>query len=122
LNRKTFYSFLPKEHLDQSHPNPKCEHCDEQFGSSNTLNEHKVSQCQKVSSDNERLNVLISNFLQVKSAVQEIDDFLETSRANLDILNQDLASLKKDIKDMEYTSKDGTMVWKITNVREKMGK
>jgi hypothetical protein len=122
LNRKTFYSFLPKEHLDQSHPNPKCEHCDEQFGSSNTLNEHKVSQCQKVSSDNERLNVLISNFLQVKSAVQEIDDFLETSRANLDILNQDLASLKKDIKDIEYTSKDGTMVWKITNVREKMGK
>jgi hypothetical protein len=122
LNRKTFYSFLPKEHLDQSHPNPKCEHCDEQFESSNTLNEHKVSQCQKVSSDNERLNVLISNFLQVKSAVQEIDDFLETSRANLDILNQDLASLKKDIKDIEYTSKDGTMVWKITNVREKMGK
>jgi hypothetical protein len=122
MDPKTFYSFLPKEHLDQSHPNPKCEHCDEQFESSNTLNEHKVSQCQKVSSDNERLNALISNFLQVKLAVQEIDGFLETSRANLHILNQDLASLKKDIKDIEYTSKDGTMVWKITNVREKMGK
>jgi hypothetical protein len=122
MDPKTFYSFLPKEHLDQSHPNPKCEHCDEQFESSNTLNEHKVSQCQKVSSDNGRLNTLISNFLQVKLAVQERDGVSEQIRANLNILNQDLVSLKDKIKDIQYTSNGGRFVWKITNVRKKMGR
>ncbi|CAF4467068.1 unnamed protein product [Rotaria sp. Silwood2] len=37
-----------QEHLDQSHPNPKCEHCGEQFNSVNKLNEHKVLECQKL--------------------------------------------------------------------------
>ncbi|CAF1001423.1 unnamed protein product [Rotaria sordida] len=38
-----------QEHLNQSHPNPKCEHCAEQFNSVNKLNEHKVLECQKLS-------------------------------------------------------------------------
>jgi hypothetical protein len=43
--------FLSKEHLDQSHQNPKCEHCGEQFSSVNKFNEHKVSESQKMTID-----------------------------------------------------------------------
>ena len=43
--------FFQKEHLDQSHPNPKCEYCDKQFTSVNKLNEHKVLECQSLTID-----------------------------------------------------------------------
>ncbi len=43
--------FLSKEHLNQSHPNPKCEHCNKQFTSVNKLNEHKVLECQSLTID-----------------------------------------------------------------------
>ncbi|CAF1187064.1 unnamed protein product [Rotaria sordida] len=39
-----------QEHLDQSHPNPKCEYCGERFNSVDKLNEHKVLECQKLTS------------------------------------------------------------------------
>ncbi len=42
------YFFFRKEHLDQSHSNPKCEFCAQQFNSINALNEHKFSECQKL--------------------------------------------------------------------------
>ncbi len=45
------YSFLSKEHLSHSHPNPKCEHCGKQFNSIDKLNEHKVLECQNRTSD-----------------------------------------------------------------------
>jgi hypothetical protein len=56
------------------------------------------------------------------SAVQERDGVSEQLRANLNILNQDLVSLKDKIKDIQYTSNGGRFVWKITNVRKKMGR
>ena len=43
--------FFQKEHLDQSHPNPKCEHCGKQCTSVNTLNEHKVLECHSLTID-----------------------------------------------------------------------
>ncbi|CAF4970397.1 unnamed protein product, partial [Rotaria sp. Silwood1] len=36
------------EHLNQFHPNPKCEYCGAQFNSVNQLNEHKILECQNV--------------------------------------------------------------------------
>jgi hypothetical protein len=54
--------------------------------------------------------------------VEESHSFLQGVKHNQDILNQDLASLKEKINDMQYVSYDGTFVWKITNFKEKMSK
>ncbi|CAF3003086.1 unnamed protein product [Rotaria sp. Silwood2] len=35
-------------HLDRNHQNPKCEYCHQKFYSVETLNEHKVSKCEKI--------------------------------------------------------------------------
>jgi hypothetical protein len=58
----------------------------------------------------------------VPLSVEESQSFLQGVKHNQDILNQDVISLKEKIDDMRYVSYDGTLVWKITNFREKMGK
>ena len=40
-----------KDHLDETHSNPKCPHCDKQFNSVSELNVHKTSECEKVTVD-----------------------------------------------------------------------
>ena len=47
LNCLRISLFFQKKHLDESHPHPKCEFCDQQFGSMEQLNEHKLQQCDK---------------------------------------------------------------------------
>ena len=37
-----------KAHLDQSHSHPQCEYCDQQFRSVNQYNEHKLSECPRI--------------------------------------------------------------------------
>ncbi|CAF4555534.1 unnamed protein product, partial [Rotaria sp. Silwood2] len=41
-------------------------------------------------------------------------------KSNQEILQQDVASLKQKVDDMQYVSYDGTLIWKITNFHEKM--
>ncbi|CAF4943548.1 unnamed protein product, partial [Rotaria sp. Silwood2] len=36
------------EHLDQHHPNPICENCNQQYASVEKLNEHKISTCENI--------------------------------------------------------------------------
>ena len=67
-----------------------------------------------------RLQTVAEDFSQVKSSIEESHRFLQAVKHNQDILNQDVASLKEKIDDMQYVSYDGTYVWKITRVREKM--
>ncbi|CAF3457156.1 unnamed protein product [Rotaria sp. Silwood1] len=67
-----------------------------------------------------KLQKLAENFSQVKLSIEESNSFLEGVKQNQEILNQDLASLKERINDMQYVSYDGTFVWKITNFQEKM--
>jgi predicted nucleic acid-binding Zn-ribbon protein len=69
-----------------------------------------------------KLQTLAEDFSQAKLSVEESHSFLEGVKHNQDILNQDLASLKEKINDMQYVSYDGTFVWKITNFKEKMSK
>jgi chromosome segregation ATPase len=69
-----------------------------------------------------KLQTLAEDFSQVKISVEESHSFLQGVKHNQDILNQDLASLKEKINDMQYVSYDGTFVWKITNFKEKMSK
>ncbi|CAF1234435.1 unnamed protein product [Rotaria sp. Silwood1] len=67
-----------------------------------------------------KLQSLIEDFSQLKLSMEESHSFLEGVKYNQDVLNQDLASLKEKINDMQYVSYDGTFIWKITNFQEKM--
>jgi hypothetical protein len=45
---------------------------------------------------------------------------LDGIKPNQEILQQDVASLKQKVDDMQYVSYDGTLIWKISGFREKM--
>ncbi len=65
---------------------------------------------------------LTQDFTTLKLSVQEQSAFLDGIKPNQEILQQDVASLKQRVDDMQYVSYDGTLIWKITNFREKMSK
>jgi hypothetical protein len=69
-----------------------------------------------------KLRTLAQDFSQVQLSVEETKSFLEGLKLNQDILKQDLTSWKEKVEDMQHVSYDGSFIWKITNVREKMGK
>ncbi len=81
---------------------------------------------QRLSSDSIRLQSsiesLIQDFSSLKLSIQEQSAFLNGIKPNQEILQQDVASLKQRVDDMQYVSYDGTLIWKITNFREKMSK
>ncbi|CAF1023598.1 unnamed protein product [Rotaria sordida] len=63
---------------------------------------------------------LIEELSKVKLSIEESNAFLEGMKHSQDILNQDLASVQEKIDDLRYVSYDGTLVWIITNFKEKM--
>jgi chromosome segregation ATPase len=69
-----------------------------------------------------KLQTLAEDFSTVHLSIEESHSFLQGVKHNQDILNQDLASLKEKIDDMQNVSYDGTFVWKITSFKEKMSK
>ncbi|CAF4204354.1 unnamed protein product [Rotaria sp. Silwood2] len=214
-----------QEHLDQHHPNPICENCNQQYASVEKLKEHKISTCEnifgncllkdfgcheqihrhnilihyssekhqntlmnvlyrmKFQMENERnlltqmnndslrstsvvpvdintvlfhelceilemspnkLNIssinrqeqlnnallqcqikcptLTLNFLESKISLQEINESLDEETANSISIQNDLTELKTTAENSQYVSYDGTFIWKITNVQEKMSK
>jgi FtsZ-binding cell division protein ZapB len=81
---------------------------------------------QRLSSDSIRLQSTIESltneFATLKLSIQEQGAFLDGIKPNQEILQQDVASLKQTVDDMQYVSYDGTLIWKITSFREKMSK
>jgi len=81
---------------------------------------------QRLSSESIRMQTsiesLTQDFATLKLSVQEQSAFLDGIKPNQEILQQDVASLKQKVDDMQYVSYDGTLIWKITNFREKMSK
>jgi len=79
---------------------------------------------QRLSSDSIRLQTSIESlkqdFASLKISIQEQSAFLDGIKPNQEILQQDVASLKQTVDDMQYVSYDGTLIWKIINFREKM--
>ncbi|CAF2596525.1 unnamed protein product [Rotaria sp. Silwood2] len=59
-------------------------------------------------------------FSSIKLSIQEQSSFLDDFEPKQNILQQDVASLKQKIDDMQYVSYDGTLIWKITSFHEKM--
>jgi len=91
------------------------------LGSVQVLNDDS----QKLSSQNVHtqysLQSLAEDLSKLKTAVQETNAFKESLKPNHQILLQDLDSFKRDIEDQQSTSYDGTYLWRITDVRKKMG-
>jgi len=99
-----------------------CETIDNLANEIQTLNDDT----QRLSSESIRLQTsiesLAQDFATLKVSIQEQSAFLDGIRPNQEILQQDVASLKQRVDDMQYVSYDGTLIWKITNFREKMSK
>ncbi|CAF4707082.1 unnamed protein product [Rotaria sp. Silwood2] len=57
-------------------------------------------------------------FSSIKLSIQEQSSFLDDFEPKQNILQQDVASLKQKIDDMQYVSYDGTLIWKITSFHE----
>jgi predicted nucleic acid-binding Zn-ribbon protein len=89
---------------------------------SQTLNEDVQRLNNDLLEHETKLQSLTENVLQVKMAIQEENDLSEKITENVEVLNQDLMSLKEKIDDMQYISYDGTFTWKITKFQEKMSK
>jgi FtsZ-binding cell division protein ZapB len=81
---------------------------------------------QRLSNESIRIQTSIESLTQafatLKISIQEQSAFLDGIKPNQEILQQDVASLKQRVDDMQYVSYDGTLTWKITNVQQKMSK
>jgi predicted nucleic acid-binding Zn-ribbon protein len=81
---------------------------------------------QRLSTDSIRLQTSIESlsqdFASLKLSIEEQGAFLDGIKPNQEILQQDVASLKQKVDDMQYVSYDGTLIWKISGFREKMSK
>ena len=68
------------------------------------------------------LDALNKEFAGLKLSTQEQNMFLDGTKPNQEILQQDISSMKQKIEDLQFISHDGTLIWKISNFKEKMGK
>jgi chromosome segregation ATPase len=78
------------------------------------ISDDSLQQSQIVETTDQTLTTL-------KTSYEESSAGLNALNTNLSILQQDCASLRQTIEESQYTSYDGTLMWKITNVQEKMG-
>ncbi|CAF4728956.1 unnamed protein product [Rotaria socialis] len=73
---------------------------------------------QRLSSESIKLQSSIESLAQyigsLKLNAQEQSSFLDGVKPNQEILQQDVASLKQKIDDLQYVSYDGTLTWKIS--------
>jgi hypothetical protein len=63
----------------------------------------------------------MKDFSKQKIPIQEQNTLIDGTSMNQETLQQDLALMGQKINDMKTCSYDGTLVWKITNVQEKIG-
>ena len=58
----------------------------------------------------------------VKTSIEESNNLLDAMHSSISMLHQDLSLLKQMYEDQQVASYDGTLYWKITEVRDKMSK
>ncbi|CAF4382772.1 unnamed protein product, partial [Adineta steineri] len=58
----------------------------------------------------------------MKTSIEESNNVLRAMNINLMVLQQKILSLKYQLEDQQVISYDGTLIWKISQFREKMGK
>ncbi|CAF1045056.1 unnamed protein product [Rotaria sp. Silwood1] len=79
---------------------------------------------QRLSSESIRLQSSIESvtqeFSRIKLSIEEQSSFLGTVKPNHESFQENVATLKQKIDDMQCVSYDGTLIWKISNVHQKM--
>ncbi|CAF3031199.1 unnamed protein product [Rotaria sp. Silwood2] len=97
-----------------------CETIDILAGGVSALNEDTQRLNRESININNVMDTLTRDFALVKLSIQEHNTYLDGLKPNQDILNQDVASLKQKLDDMQFVSYDGTLLWKITNFAARM--
>ena len=67
------------------------------------------------------LDPLTHELALLKTSSQEHNSYLDGTKINQQVIEQDLASIGQKVDDMKTTSFDGSLTWKINNVKEKLG-
>ena len=67
-----------------------------------------------------KVHELLERAVQLKTGVEEENASISATQQNLEFSREDLRSLEQVINDNGRVSYDGTYVWKITNVQEKL--
>jgi chromosome segregation ATPase len=79
------------------------------------LNDESLQQSQLIETTDQDLAML-------KTSCEESNANLDGLNTNMIILEQHCSSLKQKVEESQSISYDGTLIWKITNVQEKMSK
>lgn len=64
---------------------------------------------------------LSDNYAKTQSTVQETQRLMEAQQLNQQALECGIASLQQQINEQKNVSYDGTLLWKITDVSQKIG-
>ena len=67
------------------------------------------------------LDVVRRDVDTLKASIEEQSSSIEGLRPNQEVLNQEIQSLKQKVEDLQSVSYDGTLMWRIPNLKEKMG-
>jgi chromosome segregation ATPase len=67
------------------------------------------------------LHSVSEDMSKIKIAVQETNTLVDAHSSNQLILEQDLASLQQQVNDLKNVSYDGTLIWKTTDIQQKIG-
>jgi methyl-accepting chemotaxis protein len=79
------------------------------------LSDESLQQSQLVETVNQ-------NFAILKTSVEETNIGLNALGTNMAIIQQECLSLKQKVQERQSVSYDGTLIWKISNVQEKLSK
>jgi hypothetical protein len=90
-------------------------------GGTETLNDDVIRLSTESICYKNALDPFTQDLSTLKVSTQEQNACIDGIKTNQEILQQDVASMEQKVKDMKSNSYDGTFIWKITNVEEKMG-
>ena len=122
----------PMEEATTTSASLATDHCDDEIncvkGTLNILTdgiETLQEEVQQISNQTLQQSQLVEtsdqNIVTLKSSVEESNATLDAQKTNCDVLYQNILALKQEVEESQYTSYDGTLVWRITNVQERMG-
>jgi len=67
------------------------------------------------------LQPITNQFPILKKSIDEQNAFVDIMKPNQENVERDISFMKQKIDEIKSVSYDGTYIWKITNVQEKIG-
>lgn len=77
---------------------------------------------QQITQMRQALASTVNEIMTIRTSYEEQTVLINGNRSNGMVQRQTLAPLQQAVDEKQHTSYDGTLVWKITDVREKIGK